>query len=85
MATHCSSSGQEIHVGAALEILSAEIKPAWRFSRGLIGPQAFVIESVALTENVKLLEGQNLKAVVYNVGLKCKRIGCWGDDKMSRV
>lgn len=51
---------------ATLEILSAEIKPAWRFSRGLKGPGDFVIESVALTENVELLEGQRLKAPVYN-------------------
>lgn len=55
-----------LQTGAALERLSAEIKPAWRFSRGLKGPQDFVIESVALTENVKLLEGQSLKALVYN-------------------
>lgn len=55
---------EQTHV--TLEILSAEIKPAWRFSRGLKGPQDLVIESVALTENVKLLEGQSLKALVYN-------------------
>lgn len=65
-----SSSGQGIHVAAksrvSLEILSAEIKPAWRFSRGLKGPRDFVIESGALTENVDLLEGQSLKALVYN-------------------
>lgn len=51
---------------AELEILSAEMKPTWRFSRGLKGPQDLVIESIALTENVKLLEGQSLKALVYN-------------------
>lgn len=55
-----------VQTGATLEILSAEIKPTWRFSRVLKGPRDFVIESVALTENVKLLEGQSLKALVSN-------------------
>lgn len=52
-----------VQTGATLEILSAEIKPAWRFSRGLKGPQDFVIESIVLTE---WLEGQSLKVLVCN-------------------
>lgn len=55
-----------VRTGAALEILSAEIKPAWRFSRGLKAPQDLMIESIELTKNVKLLEGQSLRALVYN-------------------
>lgn len=51
---------------ATLEILSAEIKPAWRFSSGLKEPGDFVIESEALTKYAELLEGQSLKALIYN-------------------